>query len=738
MRFFYLILLLTFLSYSASAQNFKGLVVGELQEPIFGANILHENSDYHTHTNDLGQFVVRNAQIGDTIQIIHIGFEPKIYLIKKLDEQVRIELTASFFDLGEVVVGQNTKNTNIISRIDVETVPVRSAQEVLRKVPGLFIGQHAGGGKAEQIFLRGFDIDHGTDVQITVDGMPVNMVSHAHGQGYADLHFVIPETIDLIDYGKGPYYADKGNFNTAGYVQFKTKDQLEQSQIAFEVGQFNTQRAVGMFKVLDTEKHNVYLATEYLISDGPFDAPQNFYRSNFMAKYSGELAGNTRLTFLASHFDSKWDASGQIPQRLVDRGVISRFGAVDDTEGGTTGRTNIAMSLTKPVNENTFVKTNAYYSLYDFELFSNFTFFLNDPVNGDQIKQRENRNIFGFESTWNHNKYLNDVSATFRFGVGMRADQINGNELSNTLNRKTTLSSVQIGDVDEKNMYAFADAEFDAGNWLFQPGLRLDYFKFNYQDQLATLYDNQSQTKATLSPKFNIVYNANDQVQLYLKSGIGFHSNDTRVVLEGATENIIPAAYGVDLGTFFKPVPRLFTNVALWYLALQQEFVYVGDAGVVEPSGRTRRYGVDFTFRYQLKDWLFINGDVNYAHARSIEDPEGSNLIPLAPTVTSTAGISFNKNKFNGGLQFRYLKDRPANEDNSIVAEGYYIFDLNANYTMKRITLGFSIENLLNQEWNETQFATESRLQFEQNPVEEIHFTPGSPLFIKGMVKYNF
>jgi len=739
MRFFYLLILFTFLFFSASAQNFNGLVVGELQEPIFAANILHKNSDYHTHTNDLGQFTVRNAQIGDTIQIIHIGFEPKIYTIKTLDEQVRIQLTASIFDLGEIVVGQNTKNTNVISMIDVETIPVKSSQEVLRKVPGLFIGQHAGGGKAEQIFLRGFDIDHGTDIQITVDGMPVNMVSHAHGQGYADLHFVIPETIDLIDYGKGPYYADKGNFNTAGYVHFKTKDKLEKSQVGLEVGQFGTQRAVGMLKLLDAEKHSVYLATEYLISDGPFDSPQNFSRTNFMAKYSGELPGNTRLSFQASHFDSKWDASGQIPERLVDPGVISRFGAVDDTEGGFTGRTNIAMNLIKPIDENTFIKSNAYYSLYDFELYSNFTFFLNDPVNGDQIRQKENRSIFGFESSWNHNTYLSDaLSATVRVGAGLRADRIDNNELSSSLNRQTTISNIQLGDVDEKNLYAFADVEFDAGDWLFQPGLRVDYFKFNYVDKLATLYEDQAQTKATFSPKFNIIYNANDQIQLYLKSGIGFHSNDTRVVLEGTTENIIPAAYGLDLGTYFKPVPRLLTHVALWYLQLQQEFVYVGDAGVVEPSGKTRRYGVDFTFRYQLKDWIYLNGDINYAHARSIEDPEGDNLIPLAPSLTSTAGLTFIKGDFNGGVNFRYLKSRPANEDNSIVAEGYSIVDLNANYTLKRITLGFVIENLFDQAWKETQFATESRLQFEQNPVEEIHFTPGTPFFIKGLIKYNF
>jgi len=736
MKFVYPLLLFICAPLLLTGQNLTALVVDESNEPILGAYVINPSIDYHTHTNDLGQCLLNESSVGDTLKIMHLGYETTEFIVDRNSGQIKIALVESFFDLGEVVVGQNSKKVNIIAAIDINTSPVSSSQEFLRKVPGLFIGQHAGGGKAEQIFLRGFDIDHGTDVAISVDGMPVNMVSHAHGQGYADMHFVIPETVEEIDFGKGPYYADKGNFTTAGYVGFKTKDKLENSQITVEAGRFNTLRTAGMLKLLDTEKHDIYLASEYMFSDGPFESSQNFVRNNFMLKYAGELPDRSRISILASNFYSKWDASGQVPQRAIDRGDITRFGAIDDTEGGQTGRTNIALSYDRPINDNTFIKNNVYYSLYDFELYSNFTFFLEDPVNGDQIRQKEDRQIFGLESVLNHATSLNKADVLFKLGIGLRSDQVNGNELSSTLNRRTTLLTHQLGDVDEKNLYAFADVSFDVGDWLFQPSVRFDYFKFNYIDDLLNVYDNQGQSKSIVSPKFTTVYNMNDNVQLYFNTGVGFHSNDARVIIDNEAESILPAAYGADLGAFIKPAPRLFTNVALWWLSLEQEFVYVGDAGIVEPSGSTRRLGVDFSLRYQLNNWLFANGDFNYAFARS-KDTE-NDFIPLAPRITSSGGLNFSKKKVSAGINFRYIQDRPANEDNSIVAEGYLVTDLSASYNFKKVTLGFAIENLLNTEWNEAQFATESRLQFEPNSVEEIHFTPGSPFFIKGIMKYHF
>lgn len=724
--------------HNLDAQDLRGRISSQKGEPLIGAYISVKSADTHSHTDEYGDFLLRSTSIGDTLLISHLGYDPLRVVVDDLDKKLMISLEESYYNLGQVTVKNSSREINIVSAIDVEIDPVQSSQEILRKIPGLFIGQHAGGGKAEQIFLRGFDIDHGTDIAISVDGMPVNMVSHAHGQGYADLHFVIPETIDKIDFGKGPYFAEQGNFNTAGYVQFKTKDRLDASQVGLQVGRFNSYRALGMFNLIDTTNRQAYIAAEYISTDGPFESSQNFYRNNFMGKYSAQLDNGLRFSLMASHFSSEWDASGQVPQRAIDDGSITRFGAIDDTEGGNTSRTNISLELSKVIDDNTFLKSNFYYSLYDFELFSNFTFFLEDPVNGDQIRQFEDRQLFGFESSWNKVAYLGAASALFRVGTGLRADRVKDDQLARTKNRREVLEYLQLGDVDEKNLYLFADAEIDAGNFVFRPGLRYDYLSFNYVDGLDSLYNNQSQGKGLLAPKFSVVYNAGNNLQLFFKTGVGFHSNDTRVVLEQDNRAILPAAYGADIGSVFKPGKRVFANVALWYLQLEQEFVYVGDAGIVEPSGRTRRYGVDLGLRYQLKDWLFANLDANYAYGRSLDEAEGEDRIPLAPVYTAAGGLNAISGRFKGGLQFRYLADRPATEDNRIVAEGYTIVDLNASYDFKPFTIGFDIENLFDVDWKETQFATESRLRNELTSVEEIHFTPGAPFFLRGTLRYSF
>jgi len=429
------------------------------------------------------------------------------------DKQIVLEETS--FNTSMTVVLEDTA-------FDLEQVHI--SKESLRKVPGLFIGQHAGGGKAEQLFLRGFDIDHGTDISVSVDGIPVNMVSHAHGQGYADLHFLIPETVQRLDFGKGPYYADKGNFTTAGYVNFQTKDHLENSSISLESGRFNTQRAVALIDLLKNSKHhNAYIAGEYLISDGPFESPQDFHRLNLMGKYTLNFSNNDKLTFLASYFDSEWTASGQVPQRAIDSGLINRFGAIDDTEGGRTGRTNVALNYTKNIGKNSFLKNRVFYSNYHFDLFSNFTFFANDPVNGDQIRQTENRNLFGLESVWHNNAKSNFSS---KIGAGLRHDNVNDVGLWRTLNRQTILSSLAQGQVQETNYYSFINTEFTFGKWLINPALRLDYFEFNYEDELLSVNPDDSENSLMLSPKLNIIYTQSANFQLFVKSGIGFHSND--------------------------------------------------------------------------------------------------------------------------------------------------------------------------------------------------------------------
>ncbi|MBC5838867.1 TonB-dependent receptor [Flavobacterium muglaense] len=737
MRYF-IAFMLFFTGLVSHSQVQKGTITDQFGNVIENAYIINTNSESHAHTNYLGMFSIDKTTIGDRLKISALGYKKLNYMVVNGENNIRLE--DDIFRLNEIVIQQKLSAMNVISKIDLETTPVNSSQEILRKVPGLFIGQHAGGGKAEQIFLRGFDIDHGTDIAISVDGMPVNMVSHAHGQGYADLHFVIPETVEKIDFGKGAYYADKGDFATAGYVAFQTKEKLDKSSISIEAGQFNTLRTVGLFNLLDKQKkQSAYIATEYILTDGPFDSPQNFNRVNLLGKYSAILDDNSKFSIAASRFSSKWDASGQIPQRLVDNGTISRFGAVDDTEGGNTSRTNINASFKKPIDENTFLKSNAFYSKYEFELYSNFTFFLEDPINGDQIKQKENRSIYGMNAELNKKVKNNNWDVLFQLGVGYRADATVDTELSHTLNRTTVLERIKLGDIDETNGFSYLNTEFRFGKLMINPALRVDYFKFNYQDKLATSYKTQSETEVKLSPKLNFIYSQNNNLQFFVKSGFGFHSNDARVVVQNNGKQVLPRAIGADVGTIWKPFPNLIVNSALWYLYLEQEFVYVGDAGIIEPSGKTKRMGVDLGLRYQLNDYLYFDADANYTYSRSIDEPSGQNYIPLAPDFTSTGGLSFQKwNGFSGGLRYRYLKSRPANEDNSIVAKGYVIADLNLNYTYDKVIFGLSIENLLNTRWNETQFATESRLQNETASIKEIHFTPGTPFFMKAKVTYIF
>lgn len=743
MRLFLLFIISIVGHFTIQAQEVKGNVISNTGDPIIGGYLYTPDQETHTHTDLVGDFICKGLSIGDTMYISHIGYKTQMVVIndQSFKEFQKITLEEDYFDLEQVSISNELRTAYEVSDIDLKIKPVTNSQQVLRSVPGLFIGQHAGGGKAEQIFLRGFDIDHGTDITLTVDGMPVNMVSHAHGQGYADLHFVIPETLEKINFGKGPYYADRGNFNTAGYVDFRTKDNVSESKFGVEFGQFNTGRIYGLFDLIGdkSSRSNAYIATEYLQTDGPFDSPQNFNRFNVMTKFVHNFENNDKLSIQFSRFQSKWDASGQIPQRLVDNGTIDRFGAVDDTEGGSTSRTNASIKYTKNLDNHTFLTLNSYFVNYDFELFSNFTFFLNDPVNGDQIQQFEDRKIYGIESKLYNSHSFANFELEFNGGVGFRYDDIDNNQLSFTTNRRTIRERLAFGDIDETNMYAFADFKFDFGKFLINPSIRFDLFEYNYIDRLQTLYSTQSSSSSIATPNLNLIYNPNNKWQFFLKSGFGFHSNDTRVVVAQSGEKILPLAFGNDLGLVWKPNNKLWFTAALWHLYLQQEFVYVGDEAIVEPSGETQRYGVEFGMRVQLSKHLFFDTDLTQTVANSVNDPEGENLIPLAPELTGTGGITYNSpSGLSGGVRYRYIKDRPANEDFSIVAEGYFVVDANVNYRYKDITFGLSVENLLDTEWNEAQFATESQLKDETSSVEELHFTPGTPFAVRGSISYSF
>lgn len=725
-----------------SATLFGRVADSKEQKSLAGALLQLQPGDRQTISEEDGAFSLRGLPAGTyTLRVSLMGFEPfqkEITLREGARTAMDIALEPGAIEIkGITVQPAAAHRRQMLSQLDIQLRPILNSQEVLRMVPGLFIGQHAGGGKAEQIFLRGFDIDHGTDIQLSVDGMPVNMVSHAHGQGYADLHFVIPELIDQVQFEKGPYRADKGNFVTAGWAAFRTKETLDRNFAKVELGQYGTARAVAGVNLLPGTSQNkrhqsAYIAGEYSYSDSYFDAPQFFNRVNVQARYAGDVSAHTRMILTASHFWSRWNHSGQIPDRAVAAGDISFFGSIDPTEGGETGRTNLNAEFSTHTAGGGMLKNQVFYGHYDFQLYSNFTFFLEDSINGDQIRQKESRHLLGYNGSYLLPNHIGGKDGHFTAGIQYRQDLTSDSELSHSLNRVTTVSQVQFGDVKEANVAAYMNQEWRLTKKItVEAGLRYDQFFNHYTDMLGQ--ETQRKAKAgTVSPKLNFSWTPTERVQLYLNTGRGFHSNDTRVVVPQQGREILPAAYGADLGTVLKPVPGLLVNAALWYLWLDQEFVYVGDAGIVEPGGQTRRSGLDLTARYQIIPHLFADADLCWTRPRAVGEPSGANLIPLAPVFTATGGLSLTGIKgWNGSLRFRYMGDRPANEDNSIVAEGYFVPDLQVNYTQKKWEIGLNVQNLTNTRWKETQFATESRLRNEPEPVEEIHFTPGTPLFAR-------
>ncbi|MFN4084931.1 MAG: TonB-dependent receptor [Spirosomataceae bacterium] len=685
-------------------------------------------------TNDRGEVSlpaqtqqIHVSGIGYLPQTLFAPF-PKVVILKN-----------SIIDLSTITVTQSQAHRRqVLNKIDLGLRPLLNAQEILRMVPGLFIGQHAGGGKAEQIFLRGFDIDHGTDIRLTADGMPVNMVSHAHGQGYADLHFLIPELIEEVSFKKGPYSADQGNFSTAGWVNFQTKSHLPNSFVKQEIGQFNTFRTLAALRLPQKNKNQGYVAAEYNYSDSYFDSPQNFNRFNALGKYTFHLSDRHSLQLQASHFTSRWNHSGQIPDRAVAAGLISHFGAIDDTEGGSTGRTNASLISQFALLDGGLWKNQIFYNRYQFQLFSNFTFFLDDPLFGDQIRQTEKRDIVGVNSTVTRSHRFLGFQSDQQVGIQLRLDITQDSELAKTTNRTLVREYLYLGNIQESNLGAFWEEDIHlSSKWLVNLGARYDFFTHQYQDQL--LQSTGKEQAGLLSPKFNIYFTPSSSIQFYLTNGKSFHSNDTRGIIANRGLQTLPPAYGSDLGIQGKIGSRFWYQTAAWYLWLDQEFVYVGDAGIVEPSGRSRRYGFDFSGRWQLADRWFLDADLNWTHPRAISEEPGAQYIPLAPIWSSVGGITYqSKQGLSGSLRYRWLGDRPAKEDYSLVAKGYRIVDFQLNYTRKHHQWGLSIHNLFNTLWKETQFATESRLIDEPAPVEEIHFTAGSPFFGRLSFTYYF
>ena len=678
---------------------------------------------------------------------MRIGFSPDTLLVAPDDSIIEFRLSPAPLTLSpQLIRAERTFSTSSrsIRELDVRLRPRESSQELLRLVPGLVIAQHAGGGKAEQIFLRGFDADHGTDVAISVDGTPVNMVTHAHGQGYADLHFLMPEVVERVDVRKGPFDARDGDFSTAGAVAFTTKDRIDQPLLAVRGGSFGTGHLLAMLPLgqRDAEAGG-YVAGSVHRADGPFDAPQDYERVNGFAKWVVPVTGGAELVATASAFASEWDASGQVPDRAVRSGLIARFGAIDPTEGGSTERYDASVALRSRTGDDAQWETRAYLTRYRFRLFSNFTFFLGDSVNGDGIEQVDDRVSGGLTSHYART-FVGGMLSAWRVGAGVRRDD--GDIALTRQRQRTPFASLVAARIGQSHLYAWTSADAQLTEALrLSIGLRGDAFRFAVTDRLVS-DDSQGDARwlSIVSPKASIAYDLTDRTILFASAGTGFHSNDARdVVGASPAARVLPRALGTELG-----LRRVWSGgtvaLSLWHLDLESELVYVGDEGVTEPNGRTRRLGVDIEARGRLRTWLWGDADVNLARARLRDEPSGADRIPLAPSVTWTAGLTVRDidsgffRPLEGGVRVRHIAARPATEDNSVRALGSTLAEAFASWSFDRVRIHGSIDNLFDVRWNEAQFATTSRLSGEADPVTELHYTPGAPRSLQLGMEYRF
>ncbi len=784
------LLILGRLGFGHSQASIEGYIRDfQTHQPLVGAEIELVGKMKGTVSDSSGYFYLSDLMPGEyRLRVSYLGYlseEQTVRLAKGEIARLEFNLKPQPLSLNKILVEAekvySTASSRAVRRFDIKVRPTRSAQDMLQMAPGLFIAQHAGGGKAEQIFLRGFDCDHGTDVAIDVDGIPVNMVTHGHGQGYADLHFLIPEVVEAIDVYKGPYFAQYGNLATAGAVSFTTRDHLEHNRLKFEAGSFRTARLTGLFRIPHLgARQNGYLAAQFYRTDGPFESPQDFNRFNLFGKFHQHFSAKSKLTLSFSTFGSAWNASGQIPQRAVDRGIISRWGAIDDLEGGTTGRQNINLVYSLRDNATRELRFQVYGSRYNFKLFSNFTFFLKDTLNGDMIEQFDNRQLMGMNSVYKYSAPLGRFFHTTTFAGGFRQDNIHVG-LWKSPGRQREQAWVD-NQVVEQNLYFWYREEIIFSSYFrMQFGLRGDYFTFDVDDRLddPAVADSSGLPrasgyahKAILSPKLNLVFSPQKTVDVFLNAGSGFHSNDARDVviarkmqdltkwyrekgyseaeiaaelqrrhLDPAQRDIefLPRAVGAELGVRTRLFQRLNLGLAAWWLDLEEELVYVGDEGTTEISGPTRRVGLDMEVRLMLTPYLWFDSDLNLARARYRDLPKGENEVPLAPRFTSTGGLTLlHPNGWEGSLRYRFITDRPANETNTVVARGYTVVDATLGRRFGPLKLLLMAENLLNVEWNEAQFDTESRLPGEAHPVSEIHFTPGNPRNFRLAISYEF
>lgn len=625
-----------------------------------------------------------------------------------------------------------------ISGEEVNALPVSRVGEVLEVVPGLIVTQHSGEGKANQYFLRGFNLDHGTDLAIKVDGMPVNMPTHGHGQGYADINFLIPELISSVNVRKGPYYADTGDFSSAGSVGIDYLNRLPKNLAQVTVGSFGYQRALaaGSTAVGEGTLLGAIEANKY---DGPWSVPDDVRKVNGVLRYSQGTATDG-FTLSAMAYSNGWTSTDQVAQRAIDQGLIDRFGSLDPTDGGTSSRFSLSGNWAQSGDYGQ-TRANAYVIRSSLRLFNNFTYFLDDPVNGDQFSQLDRRTVYGFDASHAFDVRVAGIETQTRVGLQTRGDDIEVG-LFKTFQRDA-LSTVREDRVQEGNVGLWADTTARWTDWLrTTAGIREDFFAGHvFSDTPQNSGDAQA---AMTSPKAGIVLGPWYKTEFYGNAGYGLHSNDIRgaTITVDPTDKVTPLdrvpllvrSKGAEVGIRTKAIEGLTSSLAVFVLDFDSELLFVGDAGTTEPSRPSRRVGVEWTNQYKPLPWMKVDLDLAYTRARFTDfDPVG-NFIPGAPAWVASGAVTFGRETgWFGALTARYFGPRPLIEDDSVRSQSSLIFNARAGYQFDNgMRLQLDVLNLFNANTNQIEYYYLSRLPGEPiDGVADRHVHPAEPLAVR-------
>ncbi len=648
-----------------------------------------------------------------------------------------LELIQRFIQVRRAVTPSNSQ---VIRDRDLSLRVMADPSDVIKVTPGLFTGQHAGGGKANQFFIRGFDADHGTDLAIWYDDMPVNMVSHGHGQGYADLHFVIPELVDRVEVDKGPYNIEYGDLNTAGAVRMRTRSRMTENLVQVSGGMFNTSRALSIL-TLDAPLKPL-MAAEVYRSDGPFDHTEDLERYNLFLKTPLLASPSASLNLTLMGYGSGWNGSGQIPLREVEAGRLSRWGSIDPSEGGQSQRYSASMDYLSVPNDKEEWKASAYVIDYRLSLFSDFTFFAEDSVNGDEINQRDDRLVSGMNATYRRKQDIAGFPAAALFGMSARNDNIHNN-LDHAKDRRILSKKVD-AEIREGSLGAFFQESITPFSWLYiEGGLRGDHFGFDVVDKLHESGDTSLtgvKDAAIFSPKVNIVVTPVKGTDIYFNYAEGFHSNDARGVMDPKDPaKPLTKARGYEVGTRTQFWKVWDVAASLWLLDLDGEFVWSGDGGETEESIPSRRQGVDLETRYQILPWLWADLDMTACSALYTQNAGNGRAVALAPRLTMAGGLSMrHRSGIYGSFRGQHLDDRPADEGNNFTAEGFTVFDAAMGFRHRHWEVYANVINALNTDWRNAQFENDSRLPGEPTAVTDMHIVPGAPFDLQGGVKFYF